>query len=287
MRFLLTAGSTGLAALSFRSCVQFPSYGAFVGGDEGAISLPGRTVPSDGGDVREVREVGDAGDVVDGGFFGLDAGCPGSTATTLLGGAQDRGGFIDLTTEDVGLAGGVASPTLRNLDAFRVSFEYSITYAKTFPAAGLALFVRDGDLGALQCQTGPDICALGTSTPGWAVLLRIAKGGPSDPNVPFVAIVDAERFPGTQPTSPVSIDPALAWSKVGSTALAEPPATTWHLLRVTRASGGVTVDLDGVTVLSDATPNAGTLGTWGIGASTGASAGASRIAVRNITFECR
>jgi hypothetical protein len=237
------AGSVALALAGLASCAlvaDLPDYREVDSKDDasfGPEAAVARDANGQGGDSGPVNEAGaDAS---------IDAACASSTATSLLGTAKNLSGFIELTTEAVGRAGGIASPTTRDLNVFQVSFDYSITFNGSLPAAGLAFFALAAPLSGVACQPGASICALDAAVPGWAVLLRLAKGNSGDPDVPYLAVVDAESFPTVQPSSPLRVDPTKVWLDIGGAHPASPAAASWHQMSIFRSGPKVTVAIDG------------------------------------------
>lgn len=206
---------------------------------------------------------------------GDGGGCMATTAapTLLLGVAAPLGSSYLLTPETNGLAGGIASASPVAIGDFDASFSYSITYSNaSTPGAGLAFFALEGTAKDLPCQSGPNLCTLGGQAPGFAVILRTSKVQQSDPAVPYVAVVDAQTFPGTQPASTVLIDPAKAYSAGSGGGPAMPPSTSFHQMAISVRAGKVTASIDGVKVLASvAIPNwtPGRVSTWGVGSATG------------------
>ena len=223
-----------------------------------------------------------------------DGGCASTSATSLLGHALPVATYYELTPEKYNLAGGLASPAVVSLDNFDASFDYSITYtSQSTPGAGLAFFAIASAMKTIGCRPGPYLCTLGASAPGFAVIIRTSKLISTDPAVPYVAVVDAQSFPVTQPANPTALDTSKAWTLVNDTSSSTLPAkSTFHQLAISVRAGMVTVTIDGGTILSNAPiPNwvAGRVGTWGVGAATGEGTNfAQRTVVGPVTFNgCR
>ncbi len=219
-----------------------------------------------------------------------DAKCPAESATTLLGGAAPLAPYFQLTPEMNNLAGGIASPALVALTNFDVSFSYSLTFTSaSTPAAGFAFFVIAAPAATLPCRPGPNLCTLGGTAPGFAVILRTSKGSSGDPDVPYVAVVDARLFPAVQPTSRINLDFTKAVSLVAQQQNGAPPESSFHRMAISVRDGRATVSIDGASILAAAPiPNwvAGRMSTWGIAASTGqGSTFAHRTVVGQVAFD--
>lgn len=219
-----------------------------------------------------------------------DAKCPAESATTLIGGAAPLAQYFQLTPEMNNLAGGIASPALAPLTDFDVSFSYSMTYTSaSSPAAGVAFFVIAAPAAALTCRPGPNLCTLGASAPGFAVILRTSKGAAGDPDVPYVAVVDAQSYPAMVPTNRINLESAKAVSLVSQQPPGAPPESSFHRMAIAVRSGRVTVSIDGAPILAAAPiPGwvAGRMSTWGIAASTGQGSGfACRTIVGQVAFD--
>jgi hypothetical protein len=214
--------------------------------------------------------------------------CAALTATSLLGNATGLGtSYFQLTPEQNNLAGGIHATTPASLDDFDASFGYSMTYTSaSAPAAGVAFYAIESQPMKLGCQSGPYLCTLGANGPGFAVILRTSKAAAADPDVPYVAVVDAQAYPSTAPATPIPILADKAWTLVGAQG-STPPATSFHTMAIAMRSGTIGVAIDGVDVLKQAVPGwkAGRLYTWGLGASTGVlSSFATRTVVTPVTF---
>ena len=233
----------------------------------GEASLP----TAEGGRERESG--------VDAGLDGPDTACAAPAATTLLGVAAPLSTYWQLTPETNGLAGGIASPSMVAFDDFDASFTYSITYSNgTNPGAGLAFFVIAAPVKNLSCQPSQNLCTLGGSFPdpasgGFAVVLRTSKLVAGDPEAPYVAVVDSQAFPSTQPSSTVTLESSKAYSLVGVTGGGVvPPPNTFHTMAISVRAGKISVAIDGNTLLNGTPiPNwaPGRVSTWGIGSATG------------------
>ena len=205
------------------------------------------------------------------------AGCVSTPApTTLLGVAANTGvaGYYQLTPETNALAGGVATATPSSLDDFDASFSYSITYSSgTNVGAGLAFFVIAAPAKTLACQSGPSLCTLGGNVPGFAVVLRTSKLAAGDPEVPYLAVVDAAMFPDVLPANPLRIDPTKAYAIASSPPGGGLPGpNTFHTMSIAVRAGKATVSIDGAKLLNGVPiPGwaAGRSVTWGIGSATG------------------
>ena len=202
------------------------------------------------------------------------AGCtPVAPPTSLLGVASPVSTYWQLTPEQNALAGGIVTAAPIALDDFDASFSYSITYSSgTNPGAGLAFFAIAAKGQPLACQSGPNLCTLGSSAPGFAVVLRTSKLVSSDPEVPYLAIVDSTAFPGTQPSSTVRLDPSKAYTLGSSPSDTLPAQSTFRVMAISVRAGKVTVAIDGTKLLNAAPIPGWTPGrsvTWGIGSATG------------------
>lgn len=217
---------------------------------------------------------------VDADLDGPDTACATPAATTLLGVAAPLSTYWQLTPETNGLAGGIASPSMVAFDDFDASFTYSITYSSgTNPGAGLAFFVIAAPVNDLQCQSGPNLCTLGRNpvipgpVAGFAVILRTSKLVAGDPEVPYIAVVDSQAFPGTQPSSTVLLESSTVYSLVGSPGGGVvPPPNTFHTMAISVRAGKISAAIDGNKLLNGTPiPNwaPGRVSTWGIGSATG------------------
>lgn len=267
---------TGASDLQFASETTPVVPDASVRDGAGEASLPGRDA--------SVADV-----VVDAPPDGALGACPGLTATTLLGSATPLGAFFQLTPETNNLAGGIASASQTALDDFAVSFAYSMTYTSAnVPAAGLAFFAIGTTAKNLECKSGPYLCPLGASSPGFAIILRTSKAAAGDPEVPYVAVVDAQSYPNVVPSNPTPVDPTKAYTLVQQQGAGLPPEPSFHLVTISITGGLVDVSVDGAPLLAKVVaPNwlPGRLYTWGLGASTGLGASfATRTVVSQPTF---
>ena len=270
----LVTGATDLQVASENGAV--PGGGVRDGATDQASPSPGR----DGGSTLDAA--------VDARLDAADAGCATTSATSLIGSATPLLGFYQLTANTNGLAGGIASATMIPVDNFDASFSYSITHTGPL-GAGLAFFAIAEPALFLNCVSGPPLCTLDASAPGFAVILRTSKGNAGDPNVPYVTVVDAQSYPSVQPVNPPLIDATKAYTLVNSIDNAAlPPADSFHTMAISARNGKVTVTIDGGPILTGVPiPNwsAGRVSTWGIGASTGNGAGfAERTVVGAVTF---
>jgi hypothetical protein len=223
-----------------------------------------RATGSEGGALPD----GAAGDAADGG----NPDCTAPAPTALLGVATPLMGYTELTPETNAMAGAIASASPVVLDDFDVSFTFSITYKNgTTPGAGLAFFALEAATADLPCQPGPNLCTLGGTAPGFAVILRTSKVNNNDPAVPYVAVVDATTFPTTQPASTVLIDPRKAYTQgAGNGGL--PGPATFRQMAIAVRSGKVTASIDGVVALSSVPIPSWATGrarTWGVSSATG------------------
>lgn len=221
-----------------------------------------------------------------------DGGCTGAAPTSFLGSTKLLApGTFELTPATSGLAGAVVAPAMIALDAYDVTFDFSLTYAATTPAAGVAFFAIAAPQATLGCNVGPRLCTLGGSAPGFAVILRTSKVGNNDPAVPYLAVVDAQSYPATVPTNPPLVDPTLVATELGSIEPGVPAASTFRQMAITVRSDKVTVTIDGKNLIKDgAIPGyvPGRLVTWGVGGATGQGISfAHRTVVRNVVLTCR
>jgi hypothetical protein len=210
---------------------------------------------------------------------------------SLVGAARLRGGYAQLTPDMTSSAGALwwttAAPML--LTSFDVSFQISLTFAPSTgmgPADGLAFAWIGTATAPTVCGGGSNICVLGQSLPGNAVIVRTDHHFSTEPPAPYVAIVDTSA-------SPLAPAPG-AFTSIAMSGIptqlpmvndnAAPPDATWHLVRVRSAHGSVDVWLDGTPALTQVPlpSSAATTGYWGFGAATGSNA--ERHAVRNITM---
>ncbi len=205
------------------------------------------------------------------------AGCAPSPAPTILLGVAANAavaGYYQLTPETNALAGGIATATLSPLDDFDASFSYSITYSSgTNVGAGLAFFVIAASVKTLSCLSGPYLCTLGAGAPGFAVVLRTSTLANGDPQVPYLAVVDAVTFPDVLPANPLRVDPTKVYALANfSPGGGFPAPGTFHTMSLSVRAGKATVSIDGAKLLN-AVPipswSAGRSVTWGIGAATG------------------
>jgi hypothetical protein len=258
---------------------------------DGSSIVEGGTV-NDGAAEALSQHDGGPGDAA--AEIGLDAPAPDcgvAVPTVRLGVAEDRGTYVNLTPLTVGVSGGIASATPVALGAFVASFDFAIlahvTSNGTNPAAGITFFALSAPSIGLPCKPGPNICTLG-GPPGFAVVLRTARGDASDPEPPWIAVLDAPTFPTKQPSNPTPVAASLFETEVGTTdASAPPPDTAWHKMAIVVKAGTADVAIDGKPVLTSVPIPGyapGLTGTWGVGASTGLTSGAERNAVRNLAM---
>jgi hypothetical protein len=245
-----------------------------VAGEVGTGSFEGGRKDSAGGETSLPAD--EAGTRTEGGVDGggdADGGCAATSATALLGVATTVSTYWQLTPETNALAGGLASPSMLTLDDFDASFSYSMTYSNgTNPGAGLAFFVIAASVQSLPCQPSQNLCTLGGAKPGFAVILRTSKLVASDPEVPYVAVVDSQAFPSTQPADTVRIDPATAYALAVPNPGALPAPSTFHQMAIAVRGGTINVSIDGNSLMKGAPiPNwaPGRVSTWGIGSATG------------------
>jgi hypothetical protein len=233
----------------------------------------------------------DASTIIDGavGDGMPDAGCTSSVATSLFGAATALAPYTLLTPEMNDLAGGIASAGMLALTDFEVSFAYSMTHTSANqPAAGIAFFAIAAQPSALTCQTGPYLCALGATAPGFAVIVRTSRASAGDPMVPYVAVVDAQTYPDAIPQTRTNLDPSRAYELVPAPNTGVPTMKDFHEMVITIRSGKVSATIDGAAVLTSVPIPSwvpGRLSTWGLGASTGQAAGfATRIIASQATL---
>lgn len=126
----------------------------------------------------------------------------------------------------------------------------------------------------LPCQPGPNLCTMGGPAPGFAVILRTSRGVASDPQPPYVAVVDSTVFPTTQPATTFLIDPTKAYAQLSTPPATNtlPPVNTFHVMSISARAGKISASIDGALVLTSASIPGwapGRMSRWGVSASTG------------------
>ena len=288
MRRRARAVTAGAFATAIAACNALTGAGDLA--IEEAAADAGRDVPAvDGGGPADRAAPPDA-ELRGSPDAASDGGCT-APATSPVGAAKlIASGMFELAPATSNVAGAVVSPAMTALDAFDVTFDYSLTYSSTTPGAGVTFFAIAAPQSSFTCAAGPRLCTLGASAPGFAVVLRTSKVMNGDPEVPYLAVVDAQAYPSKVPDQPLLVDPSSVWTQVNAMTPI-PPSASFHRMTVHGAAGKVTVAIDGRDLLVDVLIPGyvpGRLLTWGIGGATGqGNAFAHRTVVSAIALTCR
>jgi Legume-like lectin family len=288
----LTRGPLAILVGGVAGCPAFQSDEFHIAGDTGAddggggdldatrpatdadASLRGDAAPTDGapGDAGPVDGAPEAATCCHGMADPLDE-------TTFdhwvhEGSARPFAGYVELTSEQINQGGALLWPDAGPVTDFDLRFDFSIT--KTIdaglPADGLAFVAMDRV--DAQCDAGSQLCLVGTSQ-GFALVVRTFHS-PSEPAVPYVALVDTSR-PLASDAGPLVFDGGIAHfdggivTMVASTATGDPPAASWKTLCLRESGGRASVTLDGTRILSGVQVAGRSLARWGFVAGTGGS----------------
>lgn len=221
-----------------------------------------------------------------------DAGCSvishaedATSSWNLIGDAELRPGYIQLTADTAGRAGALLWSAPIALDTFDVTFEISITSANSEGfGSGLAFVALSTALP--PCEVRRSVCVFQQGIEGFGMNIATTDWG-NGIEPPFVAFVDASTDPITAanwwtPVPPTSVITPLP--SIDDTTV--PPEESWHDVRVRAADGRVMVYFDGASKLNEERPGGGSPMHWGFSGSTDelGRVSSQRNAIRNVVM---